>query len=92
MIEQEKLFPIHPQSRREFAQLPSGIPWFLIAPFEARAQRNHSQSLETLARRGGLGAGEMWAVLNDKSWKEITLPEEHYVKWLLDYLKTHCNS
>ena len=30
------------------------IPWSVIAPHEAQCQKNHGQSLERLAERGGL--------------------------------------
>lgn len=41
------------------------IPWTLIAPHENQAQRNHSQTLERLAARGGLSPMEAVAVLED---------------------------
>lgn len=34
------------------------VPWVYMAPHEAQAQKNHSQSLARLAERGGLGCGE----------------------------------
>lgn len=42
------------------------VPWDLIAPHEAQAIANHEQSLEELARRGGLSPNEMMCVLEDK--------------------------
>jgi hypothetical protein len=44
------------------------IPWFLIAPYEAQAQRNHSQTLERLAERGGLGCAEAIDVMTNQRW------------------------
>jgi len=44
------------------------VPWSIIAPWESTAQRNHSQSLERLAERGGLCATEMLHVLNGVRW------------------------
>lgn len=44
------------------------IPWSVIAPHEAQAQRNHDQTLELLAQRGGLGAIEAVAVLEDQAY------------------------
>lgn len=38
---------------------PRAVPWDFIAPHEAQAQRNHDQSLERLAQRGGLSPYEM---------------------------------
>jgi hypothetical protein len=47
------------------------IPWRLIAPHEAQAQLNHHQSLETLAKRGGLTCAEAVAVLENREWKPM---------------------
>lgn len=44
------------------------VPWAMLAPHEERAKRNHSQSLERLAERGGLDAGEAMCVLLDVGW------------------------
>lgn len=45
------------------------IPWAMIAPHEARAQSNHSQTLERLAQRGGLSVKEALCVLKDYSFR-----------------------
>lgn len=44
------------------------VPWEIMMPHEAQAQRNHGQSLQRLAERGGLGAGEAWCVVQDMHW------------------------
>lgn len=49
------------------------VPWALLAPHEAQAQRNHGQTLERLAERGGLGADEMVAILEDRPWSSVRL-------------------
>jgi len=54
------------------------IPWRVIAPHEAQAQRNHDQSLERLAERGGLSPAEALLVLDDKplrraDWKALAV-------------------
>ena len=41
------------------------ILWSLVAPHEARAYKNHYQSLERLNARGGLSPRELYCVLND---------------------------
>jgi len=46
------------------------VPWAMLEACERRAQRNHGQSLERLAERGGLDAGETLCILDDKSWDE----------------------
>lgn len=53
------------------------LPWPMMAPHEKQAQRNHSQSLERLAERGGLSACEACAVLDDREYRRMTRPEAH---------------
>lgn len=60
----EAQFPVHPTDRN----LLQTVPWDLVAFYEERAQKNHSQSLETLASRGGLGIVELYYVLNDAAF------------------------
>ena len=64
------LFPVRLtwKERRHFPGCPGTVPWAAIAPFEAQAQRNHKQSLQRLADRGGLHPVEVWAVMNGKDW------------------------
>ena len=52
---------------------PNGsIPWDAIASHEKQARMNHGgQSLETLARRGGLSPSEAVAVLEDRPWRSM---------------------
>ena len=67
-----RLFPILLGYRvsREWKDLgaPDTIQWDLLLPHEERARKNHSQSLDTLASRGGLGPYELLAVLTDKPY------------------------
>lgn len=44
------------------------IPWEIIEPHEKQAYANHGQSLEQLARRGGLSWRELYAVITDKEF------------------------
>lgn len=46
------------------------VPWSFIAPHSERAEKNHGQTLERLAERGGLSALEMLAVVLDLSWND----------------------
>lgn len=50
--------------REDHPELPTSVPWSMIAPFEENARRNHDQSLEKLASRGGLSTLELIAVLD----------------------------
>jgi len=40
----------------------------MLEPHERQAQRNHQQTLEELADRGGLDPSEMMRVLEDRKW------------------------
>lgn len=56
----KKLFPI--------LGTPFAIDWEVIAPHEDQAKKNHGQSLQRLAERGGLDYSELLAVLNDSEF------------------------
>ena len=56
---------------------PKDIPWRMIAPHENQAKLNHGQSLEELAKRGGLCDWEMLAVLENRKYK---INEEAVIK------------
>ena len=60
-----KRFPI------QFGDGFTDIPWDLIASHEARAIRNHDQSLQRLAERGGLSPDEALAVIEDRPWHRM---------------------
>lgn len=66
----EKQFPVLMPMTMEkpyaSAGIPAFVPWHLVAPHEARAQRNHGQTLTRLAERGGLSPGELVSLLEDK--------------------------
>jgi len=49
---------------RKGENCPKWIDWAKIAPFERQVIRNHSQSLEKLAQRGGLSPTEIYAAMN----------------------------
>ena len=72
---------------RRFPVLDAGfsVPWRLVAPFEAQAERNHNQTLQRLAERGGLDPVELWAVMHRMGWKDRSkLPSQEAAKeWAL---------
>lgn len=72
---------------RRFPVLDAGfsVPWRLVAPFEAQAERNHNQTLQRLAGRGGLDPVELWAVMHGMGWKDRSkLPSQEAAKeWAL---------
>ena len=66
------LFSVYAEDRDDIkAGCPLTVPWALVAPHEAQAHRNHSQSLRRLAERGGLGPCELVAVLHDRPWRRM---------------------
>ncbi len=57
-----RLFPI---------QGGPAILWQIIERHQLQAQRNHGQTLERLAERGGLSSCEAVAVLEDREWRPM---------------------
>lgn len=51
--------------------MPLPVPWDIISPHEAQAEKTHSQTLERLRERGGLAPAEMVAVLEDRPWHQM---------------------
>ena len=64
------------------------VPWSLVAPYERQARENHSQTLEELAARGGLDAGELWCVVHGKRLRDVPLAEGTQA-WLRGWLVEH---
>jgi hypothetical protein len=67
-------FPVLYRGRempRQWLELLPDVPWRFIEPHEAQALRNHDQTLERLAERGGLCPSEMLAVVEDRRWVQM---------------------
>lgn len=85
MTEKYRKYPIIGTNPQEY------IPWDVLAPHETQAEINHGgQSLERLAQRGGLSWQEVYAIINDKTWRQIKVPTmqeakkavlKHVVAW-----------
>ena len=60
------------------------IPWSEIEPHRDQAKKNHWQTLEQLAERGGLDPVEMFAVMNDIPWsfRLGKMSDCHAIEWL----------
>lgn len=71
----ERRFPVlYSRGERDaLSGAPTTVPWSLLAGHEEQASRNHDQSLERLAERGGLDPVEMLAVIENRKWKPMTL-------------------
>ncbi len=61
------------------------IPMRLLLPYEKQAVRNHGQSLQRLAERGGMNACEILGIIRGLSWSQL----KHYpddeaslIKWV----------
>lgn len=77
MSADERRFPllqdgVHMQAARVLGWPPS-IPWSVVEPHGRQALKNHSQTLERLAERGGLAPSELMAVLEDRPWHSMKL-------------------
>jgi hypothetical protein len=59
-------FPILRDRREErlYPDARRSVPWAWVAPHEEQARRNHGQSLDELARRGGLSPLELWMAVH----------------------------
>jgi hypothetical protein len=57
----ERVFPVLTDYRtRKERELPRFVPWEFVERFRAQAEKNHDQTLERLAERGGLDPTEMY--------------------------------
>lgn len=85
-----KAFPVLWQSlsREERQRKPDldSVPWGLVTPHEKQALANHYQSLDTLARRGGLAPCEMCAVIEDRRWRRMGFDEAN--ERLLEHVRS----
>lgn len=61
-ISRMKEFPIMTKNGKEY------IPYDIIKPHEEQALKNHYQTLDRLAARGGLSWAEAYAVLTDSKF------------------------
>lgn len=73
----------HENERRFPIQRGPSVPWSVMAPHESMAQRNHSQTLERLAERGGLSPAEAWCVVSGIDLTQMILPnwKDFEAKW-----------
>lgn len=68
------------------ATLLSEIPWAFLAPHEAQAIKNHSQTLNRLAERGGLAASEAIDIFLGNSWNTAKSCIENE-RWLVNKVR-----
>jgi hypothetical protein len=49
----------------------TSVPWWLAETARGQLRRNHSQTVERLAERGGLGVVELAGALTGRSWSQL---------------------
>jgi hypothetical protein len=60
-----KRFPIMNEG---YPECPSSIPWFVADRYDRQIQRNHGQSLDALALRGGMDPSELYFAVQSKQY------------------------
>lgn len=76
--ESERMFPVMGKTLK-------AVSWNLVAAHEDGAQRNHQQSLERLAERGGLAPVELLAL-----WRNARLDYVFLKEWRGDRAEAEC--
>lgn len=67
--------PTEPGKPQWFPLIGTGLAVQRAHLDEQQAQRNHGQSLDRLAERGGLSPSEALAVINHQRWQHMSLKE-----------------
>jgi hypothetical protein len=83
----ERRFPVLNQQHvrpRDLKQMPRSVPWAFAETFRDQAQRNHGQTLERLAERGGLAPEEMWLAAHGKGLFKVKIDEQAAIDWLYE--------
>jgi len=77
-----------PQAERD--RWPESLPWSIVEPWRAQAERNHGQTLERLNERGGLSPLELWlAAHQQRPFADAHLPEWECAEWLIRIVADH---
>ena len=81
----ERMFPILGND------MVKAVPWGVLAPHDSQARSNHSQTLERLAQRGGLGVDEACAVIDGVGWGrwDRKKPQEFWCARLMTLVYRH---
>lgn len=68
----QRMFPVLGHSDSKGPVCPKEVPWEFVAPHAAQAKKNHYQTLEQLAGRGGLSPTELVALVDDEDVRPMT--------------------
>ncbi len=75
-------FPVLKQSSKKL--MPRSVAWALVEPWRAQIERNHSQTLDELAGRGGLSPEELWCAAHRLGLRGIgDVMEQMAIDWLI---------
>lgn len=74
------IFPLIRTARNRNENLPDYVLYRELAPFEHQALKNHGQTLQRLAERGGMSAREIYAVCHELGLREFTEPGNEEVR------------
>lgn len=83
MAKEYKKFPVIQTNPPEY------VPWDMLVAHEERVNRNHAQSLEVLASRGGLSWGEILVILEDKPWSRICGNQKEKKEAVMGYVSSY---
>jgi hypothetical protein len=69
---QHKKFPVlRGGHKKTIPEALDYVPWPMLQPHEKHAEKNHQQTLQVLASRGGLSPQEIVAIMKGSSWEEM---------------------
>lgn len=64
--------------------MPRDVRWELVEPWREQAMRNHGQTLERLAERGGLSPEELYLAAHGLCIRDIgSIDEQAAIDWLI---------
>lgn len=69
-------FPILLTREQQQRRLPRRVPWSAVEPAREQALRNHDQTLERLAQRGGLCPRELLTALRGHGLRMLATHED----------------
>lgn len=68
--------------REERFELPLNVPWEFVETFRAQIEKNHGQTLERLAERGGLAPTELWLAAHGHTLFRVKITDLEAITWL----------
>lgn len=68
------MFRVMEWPSREDRTEPWSVPWGLVEQWSEQIEVNHSQTMERLHERGGMGANELWLAAHGLRWQRNATP------------------